>query len=87
MEQLTERVDPLRVQQDLRKTETDMEELHEERFSGSGKGVGGEWRTRARDSGEGRWGSVSGKGKQKSTTGIGASLTSNFRDKEESNNI
>ena len=53
--------------------------------------VGMEWRMRVRDGGSGD-ASETGlvmkkKGKQKSTTCIGASLTLDYRDKEESNNI
>ena len=58
-------------------------------------GVGGKWRMGARDGGMemvGADGSETGlvmkkKGEQKSMTGIGASLTLDFRDTEESNNI
>ena len=57
-------------------------------------GVGVEWRRRARDGGvqtgggdSSETGSVTKKdGKQKSTTDIGGSLTSDFKNKEESNN-
>ena len=55
-------------------------------------GVGWEWRMRARDGGVemgggdgSEMGLVTKKGKQKSMTGISASLNLGYRDKEESN--
>ena len=54
--------------------------------------VGVEWRTRMRDRVEtiggdsSKTGLVMKKGKHKSTTGIGASLTLDYREKEEGNN-
>ena len=57
------------------------------------EGLGGEWRTTARDRGTcGGDGSdmgtvTGGEGKQKLTPSIDASLTPDFRGKEESNNI
>ena len=54
-EWLMKRAVALRVEK--RKTETEMGGLREERFSGSGRGVGGEGRMRVRDggSGDGWW--------------------------------
>ena len=52
--------------------------LREERFGGSG--------SRERGGDGSKTGLVMKKGKQKSMTGIGASLTTGYRDKEESNN-
>ena len=57
-------------------------------------GVGEEWRMRARDKGGvemvggdgNEMGLMMKKGKRKSMTGIGASLTPDYRDKKESNN-
>ena len=78
-----------------RKTETEMEGLHEERFSGSGRGMeneGAGYRG-VENEGEGyrgvemiggvssETGLVMKKAKQKSTTGISASLTTDYRDR------
>ena len=58
-----------------------MRGLREERFGGNGRGVkneGERWR------GVNTVGGTCDKGEKKSTTGIGVSLTSDYRDKEES---
>ena len=55
-----------------------------------GRLVGGKWRMRGRDRGSGdgsEVGSVTKKKGKKSMTGNGASPTSDFRDKEEGNNM
>ena len=79
------RADALR--EEKRKTVTEMGGLHEERFSGSGMGVennneGYRGAETVRGDGSGMGSVTKKKGKQNPTTGIGASLTPDFRDKE-----
>ena len=88
---VTKRADALRVDGGIRRGRPRLR--WEDSMKGDLGGVGGEWTMRARDGGVetgGGDGSETGlvmkkKGKQNSTTGIGASLNPDYRDKNESN--